>query len=175
MQYTNLSKSKYESLFGKLLYIHRCARPSKTSINRMLELFRNNFSNNIIKLSEDFFFDLNWFLAFLPGYNGIKIMNKQEIPECNSLHIDTCLTCLGAGEFGEMGYMLHKLLTFQTSRTKSFTWRRLTSSLLAGFRVFYGKKRLYLLKTTIWQWCKWLPQTKQVTVFWLSALEISGF
>ena len=39
--------------------------------------------------------DLNWFLKFLPVFNGITIFEKNSIPADHTLHIDASLTGLG--------------------------------------------------------------------------------
>ena len=38
----SLSKQAYQSLLGKLIYIQKCVKPSRTFINRILDLFRKN-------------------------------------------------------------------------------------------------------------------------------------
>ena len=38
----SLSKHAYQSLLGKLVYIQKCVKPSRTFINRILDLFRKN-------------------------------------------------------------------------------------------------------------------------------------
>ena len=59
-----LSRTAFQSLLGKLLYIHKCIRPARTFINRMLALFRANPGAKRIFLNADFHKDLQWFLAF---------------------------------------------------------------------------------------------------------------
>ena len=38
------------------------------------------------------FKDLNWFIKFLPNFNGTTIYKKPQIPESEALHLDACLT-----------------------------------------------------------------------------------
>ena len=56
----------FQSLLGKLIYIHKCVSPARVFINRMLALFRNNYDKKRIHLTAEFFKDLAWFLTFLP-------------------------------------------------------------------------------------------------------------
>ena len=41
-QKTTATNRQLQSLLGKLLYIHRCVRPSRLFVNRMLALLRNS-------------------------------------------------------------------------------------------------------------------------------------
>ena len=89
-----LSRTAFQSLLGKLLYIHKCVRPARTFINRMLALFRANPGAKRIFLNADFHKDLHWFLAFLPSFNGITYIRKFEIEQPHTLHVDASLTGL---------------------------------------------------------------------------------
>ena len=40
--------------------------------------------------------DIQWFLTFLPSYNGITYFDKQDVEHCDSLYLDTSLSGLGA-------------------------------------------------------------------------------
>ena len=91
----HLTRTQYQSLLGKLLYIHKCVKPARTFINRMLALFRTSNRARKISLTAEFFKDLAWFLAFLPSFNGVTYINKPAIVNGHSLHIDASLTGLG--------------------------------------------------------------------------------
>ena len=67
-----ISKKNFQSLVGKLIYIHKCVVPA----NRMLGLFRKNTHKKKIKLTSEFFQDLARFQAFLPAFNGVTLYNK---------------------------------------------------------------------------------------------------
>ena len=91
-----LSKKNFQSQLGKLIYIHKYVVPARTFINRMLELFRNNSHKKKIYLSTSFFQDLEWFKKFLLYFNGTTIFRKPYIPESEALHLDACLSGMGA-------------------------------------------------------------------------------
>ena len=93
---TSLLKRKYQSLLGKLLYIQKCVKPARVFINRLLANFRINSHLKTIPLSDDFHKDIQWFLTFLPGYNGISYIQKQKLDSGQSLYLDACLTGMGA-------------------------------------------------------------------------------
>ena len=92
----SLSKHAYQSLLGKLIYIQKCVKPSRTFINRILDLFRKSSHLKKIKLTEEFHKDIRWFLTFLPTYNGISYIKKTEVEDSQSLFSDACLTGMGA-------------------------------------------------------------------------------
>ena len=48
------SKRQLQSLLGQLLYIHKCVRPARIFLNRMLDLLRQNYDANTIKLTQAF-------------------------------------------------------------------------------------------------------------------------
>ena len=92
----SLSKHAYQSLLGKLLYIQKCVKSSRIFINRILALFRENSNSHKIKLNEEFYKDISWFLTFLPTYNGVSYIKKAEVEDSQSLFLDACLTGMGA-------------------------------------------------------------------------------
>ena len=91
-----LTKKAFQSLLGKLIYIHKCVIPARIFINRMLVIFRENAHKKRIKLTQEFFQDLVWFLEFLPTFNGITYFNKTEVLSENYVYLDASLTGLGA-------------------------------------------------------------------------------
>ena len=50
-----LSKRSFQSLLGKLIYLHKCVVPARTFVNRILQLFRENFHKKKIYLTSEFF------------------------------------------------------------------------------------------------------------------------
>ena len=99
----HLSRKAFQSLLRKLLYVHKCVRPARTFVNRMLFLFRNCHDHKRIKLTTEFYRDLDWFLKVLPQFNGTVIFDKLHIDR-DEVHIDASLT--GLGGFEKIGSML---------------------------------------------------------------------
>ena len=91
----HLTKRAFQSLLGKLLYLHKCVIPAHAFINRMLALFRNMSNKRRIHLTSEFHKDLAWFLVFLPQFNGTTYINISNIPYSHTLHVDASLTGLG--------------------------------------------------------------------------------
>ena len=93
---TCISRRKYQSLLGKLLYIQKCVKPARVFINRILAVFGENTQAKNIRLSKEFHSDIQWFLTFLPSYNGISVIKKHQVDQKQSLYLDASLTHMGA-------------------------------------------------------------------------------
>ena len=95
MSKKTLTRRQFQSLLGKLIYLHKCIKPARIFINRILSLFRNNPHAKKIKLTEDFFLDVHWFIKVIPRFAGTTKIFKSEVQHIESLHIDACLTGVG--------------------------------------------------------------------------------
>ena len=90
-----------QSLLGTLLYVHKCVKPARYSLNRMLGTLRNVSNPARLHLSDDFQRDLAWFDKFLPQYNGVSMYAHRKTDSV--LELDACLTGLGGGGGGGGG------------------------------------------------------------------------
>ena len=88
------TKRHLQSLLGKLLYITTCVHLSRPFLNRMLDLLRSSDKLSKIYLTMDFKKDLNWFLEFIPKFNGKAFISHQPITE--EIELDASLQGLGA-------------------------------------------------------------------------------
>ena len=91
----SLNKRAYQSLLGKLLYIQKCVKPSRIFVNCILALFRT-CKGPKIALTQEFHQDLDWFVRFLPHFNGITCLHKVPVDSSQELYLDACLTGMGA-------------------------------------------------------------------------------
>ena len=88
------TKRQLQSLLGKLLYITKCVRISRPFLNRMLDLLRASDKFTKIILTTEFKQDLNWFLQFLPRFNGKAFISHRQVTE--EIELDASLQGLGA-------------------------------------------------------------------------------
>ena len=102
-QKTVCTKRQLQSLLGLLLYIHKCVKPARCFLNRMLEVLRTAKDPARISLTPEFKRDIHWFARFLPLYNGVSIYGHKT-PD-HILELDACLTGLG-GRWRNMVYNL---------------------------------------------------------------------
>ena len=92
-----------QSLLGSLLYIHKCVKPARYFLNRMLDVLRHATNPGKIVLSEAFKRDILWFQKFLPSYNGVSFYAHKKVD--HTLSLESCLTGLGA-VWGNLVYHL---------------------------------------------------------------------
>ena len=92
------SKRQLQSLLGHLLYIHKCVRPARFFLNRMLQTLRAGHIHSRITLDPEFHRDLRWFDRFLPLYNGVSLYDHKKCD--HQVHRDACLQGLGGGGGG---------------------------------------------------------------------------
>ena len=97
------SRRQLQSLLGHLLYLHKCIKPARFFVNRMLDLLRSNYDKDRISLTQDFKHDLRWLSKFLKVYNGISIYDHS--PVHHIVELDACLTGLG-GRWDNFVYFL---------------------------------------------------------------------
>ena len=89
-----VTKHELQSILGLLLCVHKCVRPARNFLNRMLEVLRNSHSTQKITLTNEFKRDLGWFARFLPDYNGVSLYDHKL--DDLTLELDACLTGFGS-------------------------------------------------------------------------------
>ena len=87
------TKHQLQSFLGLLLYVHKCIKPARVFLNRMLDLLRCGHGRPKIILTPDFKRDLGWFAKFLPTYNGVSLYDHKNFHV--TLELDSCLTGFG--------------------------------------------------------------------------------
>ena len=90
-------------LLGNLLYIHKCVKPSRIFVNRMLELLHKNYDTASISITQEFKRDLRWFCNFLGQYNGTSYFDYKSTDFV--VELDACLVNLG-GRYKNLVYHL---------------------------------------------------------------------
>ena len=66
------NKKQLQRFVGKLLYMHKCIKPARLFVNRILAVLCNAPCTGSFKLPDMFFKDINWFNLFLEDFNGIR-------------------------------------------------------------------------------------------------------
>ena len=87
------SRRQLQSLLGHLLYIHKCVKPARYFLNRMLNTLRTGHGQATITLDPEFHRNLRWFERFLPLYNGVSLYDHKKCD--HQVHLDACLQGLG--------------------------------------------------------------------------------
>ena len=92
------TRRQLKSYIGELIAIHRCVKPSRLFINRMLRVLRNTPMQGSTKLPGHFFQDVRWFHKFLDEFNGSVEIHQRNVKICN-VFVDASLQRTG-GIFG---------------------------------------------------------------------------
>ena len=90
------TRQEMQSLLGTLPFLAGVSPPTRVFTNRMLENLREMPKRGSESLSWGFKRDLSFFLALLPRFNGVKIIDKQTLVYQNVLELDACLVGCGA-------------------------------------------------------------------------------
>ena len=125
---------------GLLLYVHKCMKPARAFLNRMLDLLRFAHGHQKVMLTPDFMRDLRWFTKFLPLYNGVSLYNHRPIDV--SLELDACLTGLG----GRSGNLIYHLPIAKGYRNWTIVHLEMVNILLAVrlFKDLWASKKVLI-------------------------------
>ena len=99
---TVATRKQLQSYIGKLIAIHRCVKPSRLFINRMLKVLRNTPIQGNIQLPGYFFQDVRRFHKFLDKFNGSGEIHQKNVKTFN-VFVEASLQCTG-GTFGNKVY-----------------------------------------------------------------------
>jgi hypothetical protein len=96
------SKREVQSLVGKLNFVGSCVKPGRMFISRLLNWLRSIYSVEGKVLVPEFVkIDIKWWKTFLPLFNGISMMMKEEWSKPDGIFTsDACLSGCG-GMFKE--------------------------------------------------------------------------
>ena len=93
---TMTTQRELQALIGLLQFVASVSPPVRIFTNRMLQCLRDTPTRGRHGLSLGFRQDLRFFLDLLPMYNGVRIMDKKDLPYQGELELDACLTGCGA-------------------------------------------------------------------------------
>ena len=88
------TKRQLQQLVGKLLYIHRCIRPARLFVNRILTTLRNAPAMGNFRLPGLIYKDIAWFNKFLQKFNGVVKIHTKNTPHYN-VFVDASLQQVG--------------------------------------------------------------------------------
>ena len=89
------TKKQLQSLVGSLIYIHKCVKPARLFVNRILATLREAPERGCIHLSQEFKKDIAWFNSFLVQFNGRTFYSKGIIQPVTNIFLDASLIGLG--------------------------------------------------------------------------------
>lgn len=91
-------KKHLQSLLGRLSFVTACVRPGRIFLSRLLNNLRSFPANaRHSPITQDMHLDLLWWSKFLPLFNGVSIIKREEWTfEGFNFSTDSCLTGGGA-------------------------------------------------------------------------------
>ena len=93
---TRATRRQVQALFGLLQFVASVSPPVRIFTNRILQCLRDMPKRGAECLSLGFRQDLRFFLDLLPRYDGVRILNKADVPYQAEIELDACLTGCGA-------------------------------------------------------------------------------
>ena len=73
------TKREILSLLGKLIFISRVVQSSRTFVRRIIELSKKvRHLHHRVRLNREFQADIEWWLTFLPSWNGVSMFYDHE-------------------------------------------------------------------------------------------------
>ena len=129
---THISRRQLQSVLGSLMFLHKAVKPTRFFVNRLLYDLRS--SGERICVTENMCRDLQWFLKFVPIFNGTTTYDHVDIEHCETLAIDSCLTGMG-GVWGSKVYRVNIPETLQKQEHLNIVHFELLNILVA-FKVW---------------------------------------
>ena len=95
-------RKELESLIGKLNFVCTCVRSSRVFMSRFLNALRATPKQGRVQVSRDMQQDVNWWLKFLPVYNGVSVIVEEDwIQPDGLISCDACLDGCGGWSEGQ--------------------------------------------------------------------------
>lgn len=116
------TKREILSLIGKLIFISRVVRSGRTFVRRLIDTSKKVKSlNHTVKLNKQFRADIDWWLSFLPSWNGISMFYERNWTRSIDLELFT-----DASDVAMAGYYHGAwFVELVGERQESINWREM--------------------------------------------------
>ena len=131
---TCCTKRELLSLIGKLTFISKVVRSSRTFVRRMIELSKRvRFLHYKIKLNDGFKCDLNWWLHYLPQWNGVTLFYDEMWTSNIDLHLFTDASNRAIGCYFQGSWLYLEFVgSLFYAANMSINWRELFAIIMAA-------------------------------------------
>ena len=137
---THAQKREILSLVGKLTFVSRVVRSGRTFVRRMIDTAKKvKLLHHKIYLSKDFKADVEWWLMYLPTWNGISVFYEDEWVSSDAMDLFT-----DASDQAVSGYFNRSWFVLPVSTQHSINWRELYAIVVAAatFGMHWQGKRI---------------------------------
>lgn len=143
------TKRELLSLIGKLTFISRVVRSGRTFVRRMIDLSKRvKHLHYKIKLNSCFRADLEWWLSYLPLWNGIGVFSEEEWVDSDVIHLYTDASDRGIGcVFGTEWFLVQFTGRMSKYAKYNIAWRELYAIVKAAStwgQYLTGKKIVFM-------------------------------
>lgn len=127
------TKRQLLSIIGKLSFISRVVRSSRTFIRRMIELSKHaKYLHHHLRLNNECQKDISWWLAYLPSWNGVSLFYDVDWSSNADLELWTDASDQGIGAYYKGQWISQSFCnTFEQFRHYSINWRELFAIIIA--------------------------------------------
>ena len=128
------TKRQILSLVGKLTFVSRVVRPGRTFVRRMISLAsKAPHLHHKVRLTKDFQQDVEWWLCYLPQWNGISLFPRNHWESNIELHLFTDSSDIAAaGYHNGSWFVVPFIYEFRELKDMSINWRELFAVVVAA-------------------------------------------
>ena len=122
------TKREILSLLGKLIFISRVVRCSRTFVRRIIQLSKKvKHLHHSVRLNKQFQADILWWLTFLPSWNGVAMFYDHHWISSTAMDFYS-----DASNIAVAGYWQGDWFVELTDLTHSINWRELYAVVVAA-------------------------------------------
>ena len=122
------TKREILSLLGKLIFISRVVQSSRTFVRRIIQLSKKvKHLHHKVRLNREFQADIEWWLAFLPSWNGVAMFYDHEWITSSAMDFYS-----DASNVAVAGYWQGDWFVELTDTSHTIAWRELYAVVLAA-------------------------------------------
>ena len=140
------TKRQILSLIGKLTFVSRVVRPGRTFVRRMISLACSApHLHHRVRLTNDFQLDVQWWLDYLPQWNGVSLFPPSHWESNIDLHLFTDSSDVAAGGYYRGAWFVVPFVhEFSELKDMSINWRELFAIIVAAqtFGTLWTGKRI---------------------------------
>ena len=133
-QRSSATKRQILSLIGKLTFVSHVVRPGRTFVRRMISLASQvPHLHHRVQLTRDFRLDVEWWLQYLPQWNGVSLFPPSHWESSIDLHFYTDSSDLAAaGYMNGAWFVVPFVYEYQELKNFSINWREMFAIVVAA-------------------------------------------
>ncbi len=141
-----LHQGQLLSLIGKLTFISRVVKSGRTFLRRLIDRAkRTRYLHHRVSLDQATRQDIEWWIQYLPTWNGISVFCDSLWSSNGDLHLWTDASDTGIGGFfGSEWFSVMFTESYGYMKDMSITWRELYALLVAKLDLEDAYKHIFI-------------------------------